>query len=367
MVRKVLKLVSLLALLAYALSAGAYALFSYQAETAGSSLVSGTLYIGKDENNKGVLDGLISLKKLVPGAPEEKITLPVKNIGTLTACLNGLAANIQDTQSKFLANALWVTCSGPGGERLYRGSLLSLDGNAVPTEKEVVLQPGETGWLTFAFRLDPRAGNWYKGKKIDFSIVVYAGQNPGQALQTNVKIAGAGKDVRALLEEAKPRDVILLPAGEYGRLRLETSGVVLKAKDVVFDTVISGLAIGKNGAPGGEQPRDVAVVGFTLDGEGGPEPVLTLPPAPQNIWITDNIFKNSPATVPALFSARIFGRAANLEITRNDFTGINNDPGSTALVRDAPVPFKPLKFSPGAGATVRYNLGIDLDPAVEAL
>lgn len=353
---RLLKMVGLLALLAFCLSSGAYGFFTSQATSQNNGLTAGTLYLGKDEKNRGMLDGSLKLSKMLPGAKEETFQLKVKNVGDITAYLNGLSASVKESDFKFMANAVKVTCTGPAGEKLYSGSLLSLDGNAVPTEGEITIEPGHDKTLTFTFQLDQRAGNWYKGKNIEASLTVFAGQNPGQKLETNVVLAG--KNVQAAVDQAKPKSVILVPAGEYGKLQVKNSDVTVKAKDVVYDTVLAGVMLA-------DPVQKVSVQGFTVDGRGTQDSIAVISDATKNINIKDNIFQNARKE-GADFSKDIkVGKPQGLSMQRNDFSALVDNSGQGAQTKNGK--FKQLSISSDSMQSIRYNLGLDLDPSVETL
>lgn len=353
---RLLKAVGLLALLALCLSSGAFGFFTYQATSLDNGLTAGTLYIGKDDNNKGILDGSLKLSKMIPGEAPREFKLNVKNVGNLKAYLNGLSASVKESDNMFMANAVQVTCSGPGGKKLYAGSLLSLVDNPVPVENEVALEPGEAVLLTFTFQLDHRAGNWYKGKNIEVSLTVHAGQNPGQELETNVVVAGA--NIQEAVDRAKPKSVVLVPAGEYGRLQINRSDIAIKAKDVVFDTVLRGIVFSS-------QAQDVGVQGFTVDGRGDQDNILLIPNSAKNVSIKDNIFHNARKDGGDFSRDVKLGRSAGLTVQRNDFSALISAPARDGRPKDGKS--RQVNISSGNSQLIRYNLGLDLDPAEEAL
>jgi hypothetical protein len=399
---RLLKGIGLLALLAFCLSSGVFGFFTSQATSQNNGMTAGTLYLGKDEKNRGMLEGSLKLSKMLPGDAPKEFKLTVKNVGDLKAYLNGLSASVKENDFKFMANAIKVTCTGPAGEKLYSGSLLSLDNNAAPTESEIALDPGEAKTLTFNFQLDQRAGNWYKGKNIEAAFTVFAGQNPGQKLETTVVIAG--KNAQAAIDQAKPKSVILLPAGEYGRLQIRNTDITIKAKDVVYDTVVEGIFLDS-------QVQKVGIQGLTIDGKGLQDNLLTIPGSAQKVNITDNIFQNARKEGPDFSKDVKSGRSAGLTMQRNDFSALfeNPDklnalkplPGQSAPVeqprdgKPAPVPAEPqngktsqgnaepanvqpqntapsgaqaqVQAASNSSQSIRYNLGLDLDPLNEAL
>jgi predicted ribosomally synthesized peptide with SipW-like signal peptide len=343
---RLLKIVGLLSLLALCLSSGAFGYFSDQATSSSNTITAGTLYLGKDENSRGILDGTLKLEKMVPGEPPQEFRLAVKNIGNIKAYINALSAAVKESDAKFLANAVKVTCTGPGGEILYRGSLLSLDGNPVPTEAEICIRPQETITLTYAFQLDQRAGNWYKGKSVELSLTVLAGQNPGQKIAKEATVAG--KNLQETIAQAEPGSVILIPAGEYGKLQVNRSDVTIKARDVVYDVVLAGLAF----APG---VKNVKIQGFTVDVKAGEHNPLVIPDSSGGIGVTDNIFLSDKKEGPEAPKSIIVGNSSGTVIQRNDFSSL------------AAEKFRLQCVAAGKPEGVRYNLGLDLDPAVEAL
>lgn len=339
------KLLGLLSLFAFCLSSGSFGYFTAQATSPGNTITAGTLYLGKDETNKGVLDGSLKLDKMIPGESPREFKLAVKNVGNLKAYINGLSASIKESDSKFMANALKVTCTGPGGEKLYSGSLLSLDGNAVPTENEIVINPGETKTFTYIFQLDERAGNWYKGKNIETSLVLHAGQGPG--LKADEGVAVARGDIQKALTQAKPGSVMLLPAGEYGMLEINRTDITIKSKDVVFDTLLTGISLTG-------QAQNVKVQGFTIDSRDNLYNPLSIDDSSRGITIADNIFLNSKKDGKSVPKFIIVGKSTGITIHRNDFSSMADGK-------------KPRVISADGSQTIRYNLGLDLDPTVEAL
>ncbi|MBF7083256.1 hypothetical protein IT084_09745 [Desulfallas sp. Bu1-1] len=353
---KLILLTGLIALIIFTLSAGSLALFSGEAVSQGNTINAGTLFIGKDDGCKGVLGEFVSLNDMLPGAEPQKLKIKVKNLGTMTAYINGLSVNITESNGKFLANALRTKCVNSGGNVLYRGSLLALDGNVIPLEREIVLEPDQATELEFFIQLDERAGNWYKGKGVEFSITVYAGQKPGQAVGERVHLAEGG-NVQAVLDGAEPGDVILIPAGSYGNLEIKP-GVAVKAKDVVFDTVVGGFTVraggsGKGPATGGQggnlQGNATLIQGFAINGTG-----VKVKPG-RECKILDNIF--NAAGNPVIVNGS--GKAL---LTRNDFTGCSS---KTEPDQGAGGPF--TCSSSGGQVEARYNLGVDLDPKEHAL
>jgi len=334
----------------FCVAAGTAALFSRTATSSGNKISSGTLYIGKENGEKGVLDTFITLKDMIPGAEPEKLEFKVKNLGTMTAYLNGISAEIRDCDEKFLANALRLVCSDGEGNVLYTGSLLALDGDVVPLRRKIAMEPDKTTQLNISVQLDERAGNWYKGKEIEFSLAVYAGQRPDQPMAGMVTVAEAD-NVQAVLNQAQPGDVILIPPGRYGRLSINVPGVKVKPQDVVFDTEVEGFSI--NGKPG-EKPshakgrnrhsdeNTIGIQGFTVndtDASGG----IVVQSGRTNI--ADNIVSSNEKAVI------VYGHAG-VNVKRNDLTGsagLPDPPGS------------------GNGLSAHYNLGVDLDPDKFAL
>lgn len=302
---RLIKAIGLLSLLAFCLSSGAFGYFSSRAVSPENNITTGMLYIGRDSSNKGVLDGALNLSKMLPGEPPMEFKLTVRNVGDVKAYLNGLSASIKENDDKFMANAVRVTCTGSGGEKLYSGSLLSLDGSAVPTSCEITMEPDEEVALTFTFQLDARAGNAYKGRKIGASLTVFAGQVQGQKLET--KVVAAGSDIQNAVDTAAPGSVILVSAGSYGRVQIDRSDVMVKAGDVVFDTVLSGVAFTG-------QAREAMLQGFTLGGRDNQGTVLSVSDTAKNLTVSDNVIQGE--TMPGDL---IIGSRAGLDLVRNDF------------------------------------------------
>ncbi len=351
---KVLFFLGLVALMLFSLSAGTLALFSSEAISSGNTISAGTLFIGGESGQKGMLDSFINLGDLVPGAEPHKIKLKVKNLGSMPAYINAISVNIRECNDKFLANALQTVCKHGREGVLYRGSLLALDGNAVPLERQIAFQPGKTVELEFSIGLDERVGNWYKGKSIDFSFTVYAGQKPDQEMGGRVYLAGRD-NVQSVLDAAEPGDVVLVPAGSYGRLRVKP-GTAVKAKDVVFDTVVHGFTV--SGPRGGRVSSAAAAVGmgaggaavlqgFTVSGAGGIEV------GSGECLVLDSII-NSPR------DAVVISGAGRVYAARNDFSGAGAEPAGRAR--------RAGELVTGGGQLEScYNLGIDLDPEEHAL
>lgn len=400
---RLLKGIGLLALLAFCLSSGAFGFFTSQATSQNNGMSAGTLYLGKDEKSRGMLEGSLKLSKMLPGDPPKEFKLTVKNVGDIKAYLNGLSASVKENDFKFMANAIKVTCTGPAGEKLYNGSLLSLDNNAVPTENEIAMEPGESKTLTFNFQLDQRAGNWYKGKNIEAALTVFAGQNPGQKLETAAVIAG--KNAQAAIDQAKPKGVILLPAGEYGKVKISNSDITIKSKDVIFDTVLEGFVLA-------DQVQKVSIQGLTIDGKGAQDNLVTIPGSASKVYITDNIFQNARKEGPDFSKDVILGRSVGLNMQRNDFSALFENPDKLNALKPlpeksapveqpkdgkpVPVPAEPQNGKNNQGnvapenvqpqntapsgtqaqvqaaasnssQSIRYNLGLDLDPLNDAL
>lgn len=343
---RLVKIVALFSMLGFFVASQTFGYFSAQATSPNNSITAGTLYLGKDERNRGILEGSLKLEKMIPGGTPKEFSFPVKNIGNLKAHLNALSVSVKDCDSKYLANAIRVNCYGPRGEKLYSGSLLSLDGNAVPAEGEIVLEPGETKTLAFTFQLDHRAGNWYKGKGIEISVIVHAGQNSGQKLDTDVVVAG--KDLQEAINQARPRSVVLVPSGQYGKLHINRSDIAIKAKDVVFDTVLSGFALTG-------QCHNIMLQGLTVDGKDNNYNPIAIPDSSSNIIITDNIFLNDKRDCQSVPKFIIAGKTTGNFIQRNDFSSMVDGK------------IKPMIIFTDKNSEIRYNLGIDLDPSVEAL
>jgi len=351
---KILLLIGLISLTIFTLSAGTIAFFSDEAIISGSKISAGTLYIGGDNGSRGVLDSFISLEDLVPGEEPKQVKIKVKNLGTMTAYINGISARIRQSDEMFMANALRTVCSHRG-DTLFSGSLLALDGNVVPLMQEIPLEPEEVIELEFDFQLDERVSNWYKGKKVEFLLSVYAGQKPGQEVGNRVIMAGEN-NVQDCLDGALPGDVVLIPAGVYGKLYLP-AGVAAKAGGVVFDTVAGGFTVGGQGngkqQHGTEGPGEFETViqGFTINSE---DFGVKLMPG-HGCQVTDNIFNVSGRPVEVSGTVKAV-------ITRNDFTGS----GAESLQKDGKSN-SPVIIPPGTGLDAWYNLGVDLDPEEHAL
>ena len=352
---RLLKALVLLSLLAFCLSNGVFAYFSAQAMSTNNSLTAGTLYLGKDEDNKGILEGSMKLSKMFPGETPKEFKLTIKNVGDMKAYLNGLSSSVIDSDFKFMANAIRVTCSGPQGERLFTGSMLSLDNNAVPIESEVVIEPGEAKDLNLTFQLDHRAGNWYKGKNIEVLLTVYAGQESGQKLETNVVLAD--HNIQETIDMAEPKSVVLVSAGEYGKLHIKSSDIMIKAKDVVYDTVLSGIAITG-------QAQKVCVQGFTVDGKGR-DNLVVIPDGAKYVTMQDNIFLNNRRNGKGISKDLKFGRSVGLNIQRNDFSALFDNPVQDGQSKNGNG--MQVNISTDSSQLIRYNLGLDLDPSAEAL
>ncbi|HHW40035.1 MAG TPA: hypothetical protein GXX19_02600 [Syntrophomonadaceae bacterium] len=336
----------------FCVAAGTIALFSRTATSSGNKISSGTLYIGKENGEKGALDTFIALKDMIPGAEPEKLELRVKNLGTMPAYLSGISAEIEDGDEKFVANALRVVCTDGEGNVLYKGSLLALDGDVVPLRRKLAMEPDKTTRLNVSVQLDERAGNWYKGKEIEFSLAVHAGQRPDQPMAGMVTVAEAD-NVQAVLDQAQPGDVVLIPPGRYGRLAINVPGVAVKAQGVVFDTEVEGFLIdgrpGEVSSPHGKKGKkhltddnQIWIQGLTindLDAGGG------IVVRSGQTCIADNIISSEGNAV-------FVDGHAEVNVTRNDLTG------------SAGLPCPP---GSGNGLSAHYNLGVDLDPEKYAL
>ncbi|MFZ5643569.1 MAG: hypothetical protein ACOY46_08270 [Bacillota bacterium] len=351
---KLLKIFCWVSLMALSLTSGVYAVFNSQITSPGMGISAGTLYLGLDESHRGILEGSLELSKMVPGEEPREFRLSVKNVGDLKGYINGISATIKDSDHKFIANAIHVNCTGPNGESLYSGSLLSLDGNAVPTDGEVEISPEESKDLTFSFQIDHRTGGWCKGKNIELSLTVYAGQKSGQKLETNVIIAG--RSLRETLGRAVPGSVVLVPAGEYESLTVNSPHITVKAKDVAMDTVLGGIHLAG-------EAENVTIQGFIVNGKGRGK-VLKVSGACNNASICDNIFQNHKARDIKNINNHIeLGRSRGLSILRNDFSPLTCGLFPDYFERQ----FRPADISTHRSQNIRYNLGLDLDPSVEAL
>lgn len=352
---KLLLLIGLILLTLFTLSAVTLAYYTGEAVSSGNTINAGTLYIGGESGGKGVLDSFINLEGLVPGEEPRNVTVKVKNLGTMTAYINGISASIRQSDEMFIANALRTVCSHRG-TALFSGSLLALDGNVVPLQREIPLEPGEIVELEFAIQLDERVSNWYKGKNVEFSLSVYAGQKPGQEVGNRVILADEN-DVQASLDSALPGDVVLIPAGVYGSLHLPVPGVTVKAGDVVFDTVTGGFTVGGTGngkqqhGNGGSGETVTTIQGFTINGSAFGVKLMS----GHGCRIADNIFNVSGQPV----AVNGIGKTV---ITRNDFTGSGAEIPQTGGKGNSTV-----LVPPGKGLNAWYNLGVDLDPEEHAL
>ncbi|MGB9793089.1 MAG: hypothetical protein ACPLTR_11045 [Thermacetogeniaceae bacterium] len=337
---RVLLLIACAMFALFMLRAGSAAYFASKIDSQGNRISAGTLYIGGESGGRGMLDEAIALGDLVPGAEPYRIELKVKNLGTMTAYINGISAEIAESDEMFLANALRVECSSADGDLLYTGSLLALDGDVVPLQKRIALEPGKVEDLCISVQLDERAGNWYKGKRIEFSLAVYAGQRPDQPVGRMAVLPDAA-GVQAALDAARPGDVVLVPPGRYGLLTVSVPGVTVKSQSVVFDTEVEGFLIDPKGAGGSDQEA-VVIQGFTVNDRGGDGGIAV---RSGQVRIADNIIRSAGSAVVAAGSAKAC-------VIRNDLTDSSGLPAS---------------HGSGERFFAHYNLGVDLDPGEHAL
>jgi hypothetical protein len=322
------------------IAASTYSYFSQTAQTAPSNIMTGNLYIGGTCGEKGVLDSLVNLQGLIPGDTPQNLDVKVKNLGTMPAYLTAMSVDINDDDNKFAANALKVICSDSSNDLLYSGSLLGLDQNPVPLEEAIPLKQGETMDLHLSVQLDIRATNWYKGKKVSFSLTVYAAQKPDQGLSGMVKLANRD-NVQSIIDCAAPGDVILLAPGNYPNIT--DYGVSLKAEGVIFDTSIGGLDLENAcGSAGTSNTSPLLVQGLSFNSAGSaPSLALNMSNA---VTVSANIFNGS--VNPILVS-----KAGQVTFTWNDVS---------ACVKNGP-------FTLPVGVTGQGNLGLDLDVNQAAL
>lgn len=333
MLRRKLLLILAIGLVLLGLSAGSMAYFTSEATTKTNQISAGTMYIGSENDERGVLDQPVALEDLIPGKPET-VTVKVKNLGTMPTYLRGISAAIVEANEMFIANTLHTKCMYEGNT-LFEGSLLALDGNIVPFAQPVKLEPEEIVELELEIGLDIRVGNWYKGKSIDYTIIVHAFQEPDQEIGGCTLIADTS-NYQEVIDTAQPGDVILLAAGDYGELKLNVP-ITLKAKDVVYDVAVDKIEIGeKLSSETAENP--IRIQGMTLNKDGTSYAVKIQ--TSKNLVISDDI-------IFAKGNAIIVSDEKAVLVTRNDLTGVHN------LSNKSPEAF--------------YNLGLDLDPAEHAL
>lgn len=260
---RTLLFLGIMLVLLFSIPAITFAYFSSVASSSGNDLSAGTMYIGGENGSRGVLDNMTSMGELFPGGEPQKIKFKIKNLGNMTTYIKGISVTIPETEDKLLANALKTQVSSMDGNLLFQGSLLALDGNIVPLERSLEIKVDETIELEITMQLDFRVGSWYKGKKIEMTVSTYAYQKPDQSV-SRVSILTNQNDLQGMLENAKTGDVILLSGGIYGEIKLNVPGVILKAKDVIFDTVLGGVSvsIGKNEV---QNMEPVKLQGFTIN------------------------------------------------------------------------------------------------------
>lgn len=354
---KILIFFGLTMLILFSLSAGSLALFTSEAISSSNTITTGTMYIGNEAGEKGILDRCITVEKMIPGAEPQKVTIKIKNLGSMTAYLKGISANITEGNEKFIANAIHACCLDKNGRELYKGSLLALDGNVVPFQHVVSLEAGETTELDLLLQLDERAGNWYKGKKLEMSFSVYAFQRADQITDPKTKLAMANS-VQASLDEANAGDVVLIPAGDYETL-LVKPGVTVKALDVVFDSTVKGFHIEQKG-PANKQNNGVkkesltnqatSIQGFTIKEDG------VKVQGGKSCEITDNIFISPEANI-------VNRSGSKVSVTRNDLVGFDEDGIGESNARQE----KNFKKIYQGNITAQYNLGDDLNSEEHAL
>lgn len=334
---RALLFIGLTMLILFSLSAGSLALFTSEGISSANTITTGNMYIGDTNGERGILDKWVTLENMIPGAEPQRVKLTVKNLGTMTAHIKGLSAFITESDDKFVANAIQTRCLNNGKE-LYKGSLLALDGNVMPLNDIVSLEAGKTTELELLLQLDERAGNWYKGKKLEFSFSVYAFQNKDQEIDNRTHLAEQDA-VQRCLDEAEPGDVVLIKAGMYKPLRVK-AGVAVKAKDVVFDTVVEGFKIDIP-SDNNSQGNANSVQGFTINSPGNGILVKT----GDECKISDNIINSAGCPVQVI-------NPRKASFIRNDVTGCKEF-------------FNGNKF--GKDIFAKYNLGDDLDPEEDAL
>ncbi|MCL5272609.1 MAG: hypothetical protein AB1341_09430 [Bacillota bacterium] len=357
---RMLFLIGCTMLILFSLSAGSLALFTSEAISSGNAITTGTMYIGNQAGERGILDKFITLENIIPGSKPHKIKLKIKNLGTMTTYIKGLSAVIKENDHKFIANAIQTHCHDAQGRELYKGSLLALDGNVMPMDRVVTLQPGKTTELEVSIQLDERAGNWYKEKKIELSFSVYAFQREDQKLDNRTLLA-TEKNVQQTLDQAELGDVVMIPAGDHGNLTLKP-GVIAKAKDVVFDTIveefhIKPFRIADNTIKdhGNKVFNDASgVQGFTI--KKGVEIYLG-----KEFRITDNIFISSKRVIVNRGGHRVFA-------TRNDLSYGLEDQQDTRLSKEKRNDKRNARSDKLMEGKVEagYNLGDDLDPEKHA-
>jgi hypothetical protein len=89
------------------------AYFTSEATTETNQISAGTMYIGSENDERGVLEQPVDLADLVPGEPET-VTVKVKNLGTMPTYLRGISAAIVEANEMFIANALHTKCMYEG-------------------------------------------------------------------------------------------------------------------------------------------------------------------------------------------------------------------------------------------------------------
>ncbi|MCF8010659.1 MAG: hypothetical protein K9L17_07810 [Clostridiales bacterium] len=347
---KLLLFIGLTALMLFSLSAGSYALFSSEAISSGNTVSAGTLYIGGENGNKGMLDKTIKLENMLPGGEQGEAVFKIKNLGSMKVYINGISVNIKESREKFLSNALSTRCF-EGNNLLYQGSLLALDSNVVPLDKYIVLEPGETTALDFSIQLDEMVSNWYKGKNIEFSLTVYAAQRPDQEVGKWALIPDKDK-VPSVVKNAEPGDTVLVPAGEYGRLSVKP-GVTVKAKDVIYNTVVKEFIVSpgasKVQARTAKAKRNVTLLqGFTINSPACGIKVQSS----QNCKVLDNIINSSDNPLKVNGAGKVL-------LSRNDMTGCFDKNFGKKNISTKKAGKNKIQFD--------YNLGVDLKPEDHAL
>lgn len=350
----ILPSLAIVSLLIVAMAAGSFSFFSAEVRSDNNTFTAGTLYLGRDETSPGILDTLTPIEEISKLLPGDSLTcrVEVTNLGSADAYVNGISAGISETPGKFLANALRVR-TALKGTVLFEGSLLALDGEQpVPTTGEILLAPGETAELEVNIELVGATGNWYKGKKLgNVSLALWATQLSRSERQPDTKVRIAAGNLQAFLNAAHPGDLILIPPGDYPRLKLMVPGITVKALDVVYETAVAGFDIT---APG------VTVQGFyVLNPDPGKAGIVVHPGAAPNCRILDNIVVWDDNFAILLLPGPGTGGQPAL-VTRND---VRRSPGSEPpALPGINTPIQAL-----APAEVHDNLGDDLDPAAEAL
>lgn len=169
--QKLIVIVLLVAIFAFAIGYGTYAWFTDKATSSNNVFQTGTLDIG------GTLDGTtalatLDLQNLYPGSQGSRNgVIAVKNYGTLD--LKYKVSSEYASGSTELFNKLKVRITKGQGDSIYDGALSGLNGYIVNEN----MAPNTQEDLTFVVTMDDDADDTYQNKEVKVNIVFDATQN----------------------------------------------------------------------------------------------------------------------------------------------------------------------------------------------